>query len=376
MPQTDNNTTQVFELTDVDVEALGLVDKGAIGQDFFLLKSDGEQDEADDKNQDQGMGVLAQIGAARLLKLAKTVLRLEQEQSEPDDGVIEKILGSGAKRGIQALLNSYGDELPGELKSALQGALSDTESLDDDDDSDDESGDDGMEKAAADTGAADNTNKESVMSDTKVEDTKVKDNEAGAAQPDVQTDVSKAESDTPTQESGVDFQAEIAKRDAQLTELSKRFDAMQADLEKAQTETKAANAKAEVERQSRLLAAQVEVAKGFESLGANPDELGEFLHFLSESDSRANVAKSDDDEGRADRHGYLVSLLKAINEQAAQGALFKEAGSQNVDETLGKDMLTQAQALVEKGDYETLKEALLHLPDDMAAEYIANTKPQ
>lgn len=344
----DQEQKHLFQLADVTVDTLGLVGKGAIGLNWFLTKSeDGESVEENEIIEDQPSNILEKLGLNRLLQLAK-----RGEEAEAVDQAIEKILSGGARRGVEALLDSYGADLPSEVTDMLQGLLEDQEALDDNE----------MEAGAhkrKDKKVKKDHDEVNIMADNTQKPQTVT-TPVSEAQPSGQPDIA----------------AELQKRDEQLEALMARlekaensYEAMTAEVEKARSETAEVEKAYQNEKAARERMIYIEKAEAFAALPVESEQLGEFLHWLAKEDQAANVEKAEDAEDRSNRFGFVADLLKAINEQVIQSGFFNEKGSAKIPKT--GTLIEKAQAAVDAGTYETLREALMHVNAEQAETYLS-----
>lgn len=315
MPTLDEETTteeqdqkHLFMLEDVIVDTLGLVGKGAIGQDFFLLKSESGEPMGQDELIDQ------------LEKL---------DGSEQPPSVLERI---GLQRIIQLLKQGQAAEAQQPESNAPQGDSNKEDS-------------------------------EETMPDEKpIEKEAAEETPQGAA-PAIPPD---------TVQEQPDIQAELKKRDEQITALMERLEkaeTVKADLEKAQERVAEVEKAYQAERDARTLMTYIEKAeREYPALPAKADEIGKFLHWLAKEDQAANIEKAADAPDRQNQLGFVTELFKSVNEMAIQSGFFAEAGTAK----LPKDMslIEKAEAAVAAGEYETVKDALMKMDQAEAERYL------
>jgi hypothetical protein len=252
-----------YEISDMDVLTVGLVEQGAVGEEFFLLKADADAPEP-----------------------------------EADGGSAWERVRQFVQETVRQFLKSEAGETPGEE-------------------------DDVSEEVVLETAQEEEVTQEETV--VEVEPVEKQDTVADAVAPEV-TEA--------------------------LAELQKANDAMRQRLEKAEQVATA-------ERDKRERREWLEKARAVSCVPVKADELAEQLHYL---------AKTDDE-----RAEWWVAALKAVSEQLRDAGLFAEAGtSQTPDE--GATLIEKAEALVKEGKAEDVREALLQLPADEAADYLRSRR--
>lgn len=358
--QPETTFDDLTSLEDVEVETMGLVEQGAVGESFFLLKNKGEAMDPDDldlldENLDEvePNTFFAKLGWQRLKGLIAKGLAAEAEtapeagppsteDTEPEDVKTEKaktkkMLTGGAARGVMALLRDYSEDLPPNVVGMLRGLL----------------GGDHMQDGEE--------MKKTEQKDQEVTTMAKEEKDTQGTQPEEPAPVTKAARPGTPPEADKDLVARLEKAE-------KATEATLARLEKAEAELEKARTMARQERDARELVTYIEKARQFTHISAKADELGVFLHQLAKMDQVANVEKSEDAEDRSDLVGYITGLLKATNEQLVQAGFFAEAGSSRVPEE--GDLISKAYAAVDKGEYASFEEALLNVKDEDAQEYL------
>lgn len=350
-------------LEDVEVNTMGLVERGAVGETFFLLKRDGGDgmDSEDDieltEETIQDPGFFEKLGRLRFLKLLNKGIAAEEQEDtpaepetvtepepEPEQNEVEKALSAEVKRAVMDLIRSYGDDLPPNVVGLLRGLM-------------------GGSGDMKDKGNKTKTEKKDYEVET-MEKEEVK--EPITTQSEVATPVEKAEETAPP---AVD--KELV---ARLEKAEAATQATLARLEKAEQELEKARESARQERDARQRVTYIEKARELQYLGVNADDLGGILHRLAKADQVANIEKAEDAEDRQTDMDKVYSILKAADEQLKLAGFFKEAGTtKNPGEM---DLIDKAAALVEKGDYASLKEALLAVSDEEAEAYRSKFGPK
>lgn len=428
----------LFALEDVTVETLGLVEAGAVGEEFFLLKSEGGEGMSDESLADADLdapltetNLLEKLGLQRLKQLlAKgqaaediskatkigTFLRRQREEKEMsaeevarripitagtilaiETGEIEtpsipvlrgfarvydvsfdslrgmlpsgampgeqvakgsdkkkkpahKNLSSGAARGVRSLLNQYGDDLPPNIARMLRGLLADSDAL---------GGGDEMKTEKKD-------GEVTTMSDEKDKVT----------QPESQTEAPATEAQEAPKTTEAPMTKSESKETGEMDALLARLEKAEQTnatilerLEKSETELAKARLQAEQERNARELIVQIEKARELNHLGINENEMGGFLLELTRVDEQANLEKAADAEDRSNLVEYIVSVLKAANEQLRQAGFFAEAGTTKIPEEM--DLVEKAKAAVDQGKEPDFRTALMKVSQREAAEYRA-----
>lgn len=350
----DMTPDQIYELEDVTVETLGLVEAGAVGEDFFLLKNEEGAMPDESTTIDEVLnerGFLEKLGVQRLLDLIAKGQAAETEQDEPgsedldkaDKDKMKKKLSAGAARSVRALIDQYGDDLPANVAGMLRGLLGDS--------------DDDMEYGQG-TKTEKNNNHNEVN--------KMKDDEK-VTQP-VNADIQPAKETQP--EEPVTKSEAVEKEDI-LTRLEKAEATnalIMARLEKSEAELKKAQLEAAQERNAREVISHIDKAREFDGLGVDPDQMGRFLFELAKADETANLEKSADAEDRSNLVEYITSILKAANEQIKQAGFFAEAGTAKIPEEMG--LIEKARQAVEAGKYTDIREALMNISRKDASEYL------
>jgi len=312
-----------FQLSNIVVQSLGLVGKGAIGEDFFLIKSiqgnnhpmENEQDEI--TQEEVGKSLLQSIGLAKVESWVKeAVVKATKATKKPNPFTSES------------------------------------------DDEEEEEEDEMM--------MAENKKKSKVKKNMELTKDEI-----------MKSDAFKQALDEVIKQQTTLLNNSL---ETQKVELQKKFDTDKAELEKATqlAKSEAENAKVEAakfsdlakaENDKRVLADYVAKAKeNYVALPAKADELGKVLFDISKWDEE--VKKSDD---KATLHLPLIQdVLKAANQALLQSGLFNEHGSSLIPEE--GDIVAKAQALIDTGKAKTMKEALKMLPKTEQATYVSKAQ--
>jgi len=372
------NEEELFILDDIQVETLGLVERGAVDENFFLLKSEDDMaDMADMTGETQIMEAAAtdendltlkQLASERL----KELIEKGRDAEEIEVGVVNKAdskkkkkpksvhknLSPRAARGVRSLLSSYGDELPPNIAEMLATLVEDTGNL---------TGGDDKEKTQKDSEVNNMENEEKVKTNNEESPPESAVTKAKASVP-PETELLEAKTDAPPDV--------VATKSPDMTNLLARLEKAEtaqdetlARLQKAETALAEATDIAEQEREARERIQYIEKAREFDALGTNPDDLGGFLHRLAQSDEMSNLEKSADAEDRVDSLGYISAILKAANEQVIESGFYEEAGSSRVPQNGSMTLLQKAQAKVDAGEYPDITAALMKATPEEAAAH-------
>lgn len=315
-----------FQLSDVEIHSLGLVGKGAIGEDFFLIKSFGENS-----------------------------MPVENENPE----ITQETIG-------KSLLETIGlSRVESWIKEAITKAASKKAMPMETEDEEDETEEDEM-----------------MMSGKK----KVKKDMALTTEDIMKSDEFKAamqkfqEQQTALLEKSLESQKdELQKKfDADKAELEKSLNAAKSEVEKAnQQAVQFANA-AQAENDKRVLSEFVTKAQAeFAALPTKADELGKLFFDLAKWDQAelVELKKSDEKAESPNRLSYVENILKAASQAIVQSGLFNERGSSLVSKD-SDDVVAKAQSLVDSGKAKDLKEAMLQLSKVDQATHISKMQRQ
>ena len=324
IPMPEQSKKPKYTLSNIIVQSLGLVGKGAIGEDFFLIKSiEGNnnpmENEQDEITQDEvGKSLLQSIGLAKVESWVKEAV---QKAATPK-------------------------------KKANPFASDEAEEEEEDED-------------------------EMAMAENKKKSNKVKKNMELTKDEIMKSDAFKSALDEVIKQQTTLLNNSL---ETQKVELQKQFDADKAELEKATTlaKSEAENAKVEAakfsdlakaENDKRVLADYVVKAKeNYTALPLKASELGQLFFDISKWDDE--IKKSNE---AATLHLPLIQdVLKAANQALLQSGLFNEHGSSLIPEE--GDIVAKAQVLIDTGKAKTMKEAMLLLPKTEQATHVSKAQ--
>lgn len=310
---------EVYKLSDIDVETVGLVTQGANQQTFFLLKSDKsllarlkdyltrvvEKDEDVDPPQDIQLMVE---------ELDKAMADTPTPGDTPDDAPVTGKVKAAIQAAIRSL-SSVKSDLPDDIKEVVQD-LSDALTGQEDSDED----------------------------DTTQKTKKSEDNMSDSTEVDARIDKTEAE-----------FKAQVEKSNA---ELRAELVSARVALEKENTDLKARVEKAEAdaarERDARELQVYVQKAATFGSVPDKAEVFGARLHELAKASP--------------DLYTYFDGVLRALDNQLKDNQLFVEKGTSKIPAPGSVD--DQIQALVKSGKAKSYKDAVLMLDPKAVDAYL------
>lgn len=433
----DDDEEQLFILNDVRVDTLGLVERGAVDESFFLLKNQGgamadEGTLTAEAEAEGGLSPLEQLGTERLQKLIDlgratekagelekaskigTFLRQQREKKEMSvqDVAGEMSITAGTVRALEngehlpsakvigefaKVLGVSADRLQGMMpsgavdkadskrkrkrpvhKNLSTGAARGVRSLLST--YGDELPDDVVGMLGALLEATSNLtdgSEEKTEKDQSDEVDTMSEEEIKADQqaaPEAEADVTKTDQQPPPETTPAPPDPALLELIARLEKSEETHAATLARLEKAEGQVAKAQEEARQEREARQRIVHIEKAREFGGLGIKADEMGGYLHKLAIADQTVNVEKAADAEDRSDLYGYFTNVLKAANEQIIETGFYEEVGNSNAGSQNGATLLEKAEAAVDKGTYPDLATALINASPEEAKAYQAKRK--
>ena len=153
---------------------------------------------------------------------------------------------------------------------------------------------------------------------------------------------------------GIDKVEETHEEDTETDELNNESVVIKAQIDSLQKRLTDTESKLQAELEKAEKTEVAKIVKGIANLPVENDEFADNLYELRKVDKKAT--------------DYFIEVIKAMDEQLKEAGIFKEMGT--TSSSIEGDIVSKADAMVEAGEAESFKEALLKMDAKETNEYV------